>query len=104
MEMVMLRLASWTGTCIFLATMSPAGAQVMLDVSKLSCEQYATYKVKNPKLIAIWINGFQHGKRGDTPLDTEKPHADMDKVLDFCLANPDTLVMEAVEKVVGGAG
>ncbi len=81
----------------------PAQAQVMLDVSKLTCQQFATYKVADPKLIAIWINGFQHGKRGDTLVDTQKLDTDTDKVLAFCLENPDASVMEAVDKVVGGA-
>jgi acid stress chaperone HdeB len=83
---------------------TPAPAQVVLDVSKLTCEQYATYKVTNPKFIAIWISGFQHGKRGDTLVDTQKLDTDMDKVTEFCIDNPQTPVMEAVEKVIGGAG
>jgi hypothetical protein len=83
---------------------APARAQVMLDVSKLSCQQYATYKVTDPKYIAIWINGYQHGKRGDTLVDTQKLDTDMDKIREFCTMNPDVPVMEAVEKVIGGAG
>src|SRR4029453_1761401 len=30
---------------------SPLGAQVTLDVSKLTCEQFAMYKVTNPKYL-----------------------------------------------------
>src|ERR1044072_2817474 len=43
-----------------------AQAQVALDVTKMTCEQFATYKIANPKFIAIWLNGYHHGTRGDT--------------------------------------
>ena len=44
----------------------PAGAQVMLDVSKVTCWQFVTYKVTSPKYLAVWLSGFHHGKSGDT--------------------------------------
>ena len=99
----MLRIATILCALLVAAASAPLQAQVMLDVSKLTCEQFATYKVADPKLIASWISGFQHGKRGDTLVDTQKLDTDTDKVLAFCLENPDALVMEAVDKVVGGA-
>lgn len=100
----MLKLASWVGAWIFLMALSPAGAQVVLDVSKLTCWQFATHKVADPKLIAVWISGFHNGKSGDTLVDTEKLDADAAKLRTFCVSNPDMPVMEAVEKVIGDAG
>jgi acid stress chaperone HdeB len=81
--------------------LTPSRAQVMLDVSKLSCEQFVTYKVANPKSIAIWLNGYYHGKRGDTVVDTQQLDEDTDKVLTYCTDNPDTPVMQAVETALG---
>ena len=50
---------------------SPAAqAQVTVDVAKMTCGQFATYKVTSPKNIAIWLNGYHHGVRGDTVVDT----------------------------------
>jgi acid stress chaperone HdeB len=95
----MLRLANWVGALIFFIV-GPAGAQVMLDVSKITCWQFATHKVADPKLIAVWISGFKKGKRGDTLVDTEKLDADAEKLRRFCISNPDMPVMDAVEKVV----
>src|SRR5262249_54423380 len=42
-----------------------ARAQVMVDVSKITCDQFATYKITNPEYIAIWLGGYYHGTRGD---------------------------------------
>jgi acid stress chaperone HdeB len=41
-----------------------ARAQVMVDVSKITCDQFATYKIANPEYIAIWLNGYYHGTQG----------------------------------------
>ena len=52
--------------------------------------------------IAIWLSGYYHGKRGDTTLETQALIANAKKVRDYCFRNPQTLVMNAVEKVLGG--
>jgi len=36
----------------------------MVDVSKITCDQFATYKIANPEYIAIWLNGYYHGTQG----------------------------------------
>jgi acid stress chaperone HdeB len=104
MELAMLTRACWAVAIFLVLNQSHGSAQVVLDVSKLTCWQFATYKVADPKLIAVWISGFQHGKRGDMLVDTEKLDADAEKLRTFCISNPDMPVMEAVEKVVGEAG
>ena len=78
-----------------------AGAQVLLDVSKITCWQFVTYKVTNPRLIAIWVSGYYHGKRGDTVVDTQDIEAKADKVEEYCTKNPDVPMMDAVETVLG---
>lgn len=99
----MLRLVVGAVVVVFLVCPGPTRAQVMLDVSKITCWQFATHKVADPKLIAVWISGFHKGKSGDTLVDTEKLDANAEKLRKFCIANPDMSVMEAVEKVIGGA-
>jgi acid stress chaperone HdeB len=74
-----------------------AQAQVTLDVSKITCEQYNAYKITNPQNIAIWVNGYYHGKRGDVTLDTQGLVESARKLRDYCRRNPQTLVMQAVE-------
>jgi len=41
-------------------------AQVTLDLSKVTCEQYVGYKITDPKNISIWLSGYFNGKRGNT--------------------------------------
>ena len=74
-----------------------AQAQVTLDISKVTCDQYNAYKVTNPQNIAIWVNGYYHGKRGDVTLDTQRLVENARKLRDYCRRNRETLVLEAVE-------
>lgn len=80
---------------------SATEAQVSLDVAKIDCGQYLSYKVASPKSIAIWLNGYHHGKRGDTVIDTQQLDEDADKIQKYCADNPDTPLMQAVETVIG---
>ena len=85
---------------LFLVGSSPLGAQVMLDVSKLTCGQFVTYKVTNPKYLAVWLSGFHHGKSGDTTVDMQSLAANADKLVEYCLKNPDVPMMQAAETIL----
>jgi acid stress chaperone HdeB len=80
---------------------SPVNAQVAIDVTKINCQQFATYRVANPDSIAIWLNGYFHGKRGDMIVDTHELAESADKVKEYCIKNPDVLLMQAVETLFG---
>jgi acid stress chaperone HdeB len=76
-------------------------AQVTLDVSKISCEQFVTYKVADPQHIAIWISGYYHGTRGDPILDTQGMAKNTTKLQDYCFKHSATPLAEAVKAVFG---
>ncbi|MGB3038631.1 MAG: HdeA/HdeB family chaperone [Methyloceanibacter sp.] len=84
-----------------LAVTSAAPAQVMLDLNKVTCDQFIKYKVADPKLITVWLSGYFHGKRGDTMVDTQRLNADADAVEKYCFKNPEAPLMPSVEAVIG---
>ena len=81
-----------------------AQAQVVVDVSKITCDQFATYKIANPDYIAIWLSGYYHGTRGDMKIDIQTLKADATKVENYCLSKPDLLLVQAVKTVLGISG
>ena len=85
---------------VLLVGSSPLGAQVSLDVSKLTCWQFATYKVTNPDYLAVWLSGYDHGRRGDAVIDMQQLVANTEKLKVYCLKNPDALMMQAAETVL----
>ena len=86
---------------LLLIVISPLNAQVAIDVAKINCQQFAAYKVANPDRLAIWLNGYFHGKRGDLSVDTQELAASTDKLKEYCLKNPDVLLVQAVETLFG---
>ena len=78
-----------------------AEAQVVVDVSKITCDQFATYKIANPEYIAIWLSGYYHGTRGDMKVDIQTLSADAKKVEMYCLSKPDIPLVQAVQNVLG---
>jgi acid stress chaperone HdeB len=86
-----------SGLILVFAAVPAARAQVTLDVSKVTCDQYTGHKVTNAQNIAIWLSGYYHGKRGDMRLDTQGLVANAKKLRSYCFRNPETLVMNAVE-------
>ena len=75
-------------------------AQVTIDMAKVSCSQFALYKVASPDTLAIWLHGYYSGKRGTTVVDVESLKANMKKLRDYCVQNPDVTLVEAVEEVL----
>ena len=88
------------GLAAALGAGSGALAQVMLDLSAVTCDQFIKYKVADPKLIAVWLNGYFHGKRADTKVDTQKLNADADKVEKFCFKSPQAQLMKSFESII----
>jgi hypothetical protein len=87
-------------SCLILSAIAPLHAQVMLDVAKITCDQFTGYKITNPQNIANWLSGYYNGKRGNTMLDTQELAANSNKLRDYCLVHPDVPVMQAVETVL----
>jgi acid stress chaperone HdeB len=79
---------------------APSRAQVTLDVAKITCQQFATFKIASPQLIAVWVSGYYHGKQGDTVIDPVAVEANANKMTEYCIHNPDMLFMQAVETVL----
>jgi acid stress chaperone HdeB len=82
--------ARWGG--LFVATLlsgvstfSPCvQAQVTIDVAKITCEQYLTFKVANPQEISIWLSGYFHGRNGSLTIDTQQLRENFDNLKKAC--------------------
>jgi acid stress chaperone HdeB len=88
---------------LLIALLSPAStrAQVTIDVSKITCDQFNLYKVTDPRNIAIWLSGYYNGKRDNTVIDTQAFADNYDKLRTHCTRNPNRTVLQAVEILFG---
>jgi hypothetical protein len=89
---------------VALSAVTPQGqAQTTIDVSKVNCEQWSAFKVADPDHIAIWLHGYYSGKRGNTVVEVQEFKDNIQKVKEFCIRNPRTPLMQAVERELGVA-
>ena len=86
-----------------LAASQSAPAQVTLDVTKVTCDQFVHHKISEPRLIAAWLSGYYNAKRNNRVLDLQKFEQNMSKVTNFCSdeKNFKVPVRKAVEQVLG---
>ena len=85
-----------------LLSASLAHGQVSIDVSKVTCDQFAQGKIGEPRTTAIWLNGYYHGKVGSTTIDTQQSEAIFGELMHYCRTgeNGKVLVMQALERLM----
>ena len=78
-----------------------AQAQVTLDASKLTCDQFVHSKVGSPRVIGAWLSGFYNGKRDNRILDLQNYEGNLSKLEQFCYLekNFKMPVMQAIEEL-----
>jgi acid stress chaperone HdeB len=82
-----------------------AEAQVQLDLSKVTCDQFVHHKVGSPRVMAAWFSGYYNGKRDNLIIDMKDFEVSLNKVQNFCgiEKNFSVTVLKAVEQIIGTA-
>jgi acid stress chaperone HdeB len=84
-----------------LVSASGASAQIMIDVSRITCKQFLDDTITVPDNIAYWLGGYYDGRRGNTEFDVDVLKHNVSKLEDYCVHNQDVTVMNAVETLLG---
>jgi hypothetical protein len=79
---------------------SAAQAQVTIDVSKITCQQFRSYAITDPNNIALWLSGYYNGQRKNTIINVESFKENLEKVKDYCITHQAVTVMQAVEAIL----
>ena len=92
-----------TGTSTLLGLTTPTQAQMTIDASKITCEQFVLSKVGNPRTIAAWLSGFHNGKVDNRILDVQGFEEKLTKLESFCYQakNAKLPIMKVVEELFG---
>jgi acid stress chaperone HdeB len=80
-----------------------AQAQVIVDVSKITCDQYVHAKITTPNLLAAWMSGYYNAKRNNKVIDLETLEDNVSKVQNYCYdeKNFKVPIMTAIQRVLG---
>jgi acid stress chaperone HdeB len=68
-----------------------------IDMSKVTCKEVGALPAAKIIAVALWANGYVHGKAGDPTLDTDKAQANAEKVADYCRSKPDSTLAAAIK-------
>ena len=89
--------------CLFAVFVgSSCQAQVTIDASKITCDQFVHGKMGAPRTVAAWLSGFYNGKRNNALIDTQKFQANLNNLEKFCYdeKNFSIPVMQAIERTM----
>jgi acid stress chaperone HdeB len=70
-----------------------------VDMSKLTCKEVGAMSTAKTVGVAMWMNGYVHGKAGSTMVDTDAAHANAAKIAAYCKKNHAATLGSAVEAV-----
>ena len=87
---------------VFAATLlaaAPVEAQ-KLDLSKLTCKEFAESSKDRIGLIMMWLEGFMTDEDDPPIVDFEKTKTDGDKLVQYCANNPRRDLMSAADEVL----
>ena len=92
-----------SGLMIVTCSVTNAHAQVTIDASKITCEQFAHSKIASVRTVATWLSGYYAGKQGNPVIDPNALEEKSVKLERFCQQEPNFKlpVMRAVEQVLG---
>src|SRR3954447_2195784 len=75
---------------------SYADANGFIDVQKLTCAQLAGTFQEDADALATWYSGWYNGLAKKHYLDLRKGKVVEHEVIEYCKANPDKLIIEAI--------
>jgi hypothetical protein len=92
---------SFLALSTILGASAPASAQMTIDVTKITCDQFLGGKVADSRSVSVWLSGYYHGLRGNAVLDVNALQQDSHAVMDYCITHPSVILMDAVTTLLG---
>jgi acid stress chaperone HdeB len=87
------------GTGLALIWLQAVQAQVVIDVTKITCQQFLEDRVTDSHTLGVWLNGYVNGTRGKTLIEPlSQGRIDLSH---YCQDHAGALVLDAARKVFG---
>ena len=88
-------------SALFVFVQIPAQAQVTVDVSKMTCEEYLADTYTFSQDVVAWFSGYYNGKRNNTIIQPQTIKKDKGEINSYCYQHRETTVMDAIKNVFG---
>jgi acid stress chaperone HdeB len=87
------------GPGLALIGLQAAQAQVTIDITKITCNQFLAGQLTDSRTLAIWLNGYVNGVRRKTLIDPLS--VGENNLVDYCVSHTNTLVLDAARNLAG---
>ena len=81
----------------------PAKAQVVIEMSAVTCQDYLKSDSELQAILASWLSGYYHASKNVATVDLRKAKANVKVVTKYCKSHKKETLMTAVEKKLLGA-
>ena len=71
-----------------------------IEMSKLTCAQFAAYDKENMATMMMWLEGYYTKEDDDAVIDFGKMAGDMARLLIYCGGHPETDIITASDEVM----
>jgi acid stress chaperone HdeB len=85
---------------LLLATGSAVAEDSKIQMSELSCKQFAAYDKENMGTIMMWLEGYYSDDDDDAVIDFGKMAGDTAKLLVYCGDHPDDDIITAADETM----
>ncbi|WP_363349840.1 HdeA/HdeB family chaperone [Methylocystis echinoides] len=77
---------------------APASAQVTIDMSEITCKDFAGYDPDTKNFIGNWMRGYWMSTKNLTVIDTRYVKRNTEKIERYCSKLPKSPLMQAIQK------
>lgn len=78
-----------------------AQAQVLVDMTRITCGEYAAMPPEQSRIFSAWMSGWFNQKGGYAWVDLNAYERNIANVKQFCAMNPRDTVMAALQRATG---
>jgi acid stress chaperone HdeB len=85
-------------TILVMAAAIPAKAQVVIEMSQITCKQFMTSDPDRKELVASWMSGYFSASKNLNVLDFRYVERNRKVVETYCKRRPGETLMSAIQK------
>jgi acid stress chaperone HdeB len=79
--------------------LAPAQAQVVVDMSRITCGQFMDYAFDRQEVIGAWMSGYFNASQNRKILDISRYQANSKRVSTYCKKHKNDTLMGAIQRV-----
>jgi len=80
------------------AMATPASAQVMIEMSQITCKQFTEYDAETKSFIASWMSGYFSATKNLNVVEMRYVKRNTEKALAYCKKHKNDTLFKVIEK------